>query len=204
MPFPEFFSRIPAITLHDPLAELLGSAVDGRLEYRFEDAVRLTGHACPTVAGAWLTGCSALQALYPDTLPVRGQIDVAFGEGESQGVTGVIASVLGLLIGAAGRGGFAGLGGHFRRRDLLQFGVDGVAQVRFCRRDTGQTADCRLSLAAVPGNPRTGEQLARLLAGEHTPELARAFQHAWLARVESILLDSALRPQLLDLRLGSS
>lgn len=204
MTFPEFFSRIPAITLHDPLADFLGSAKDGRLEYRFEDAVRLTGHACPTVAGAWLTGCSALQALYPGTLPERGQIDVAFGDDETQGVTGVIASVLGLLTGAAGRGGFAGLGGHFRRRDLLKFGAQGVAQVRFRRCDTGQTADCRLSLAAVPGDPPTGALLARVLAGEHTPEMAREFQRGWLSRVESILLDSALRPQLLDIRLGSS
>jgi len=203
MTFPEFFSRIPAITLHDPLAELLGSAAEGRLEYRFEDAVRLTGHACPTVAGAWLTACSALQALYPKTLPVRGQIDVAFGDGETQGVTGVIASVLGLLTGAAGQGGFAGLGGHFRRRELLQFGVEGVAQIRFRRRDNGQSADCRLSLAAAPGDPRTGELLARLLAGDNTPELAQQFQRAWLDRIESILLDSALRPQLLDIRLGS-
>lgn len=203
MTFPEFFSRVPTITLHDPLADLLGSATDGRLEYRFEDAVRLTGHACPTVAGAWLTGCNALQALYPETLPVRGQIEVAFGDSETQGVTGVIASVLGLLTGAAGRGGFAGLGGHFRRRDLLQFGVEGITQVCFRRRDTGQTADCRLSLAAAPADPNTGELLGRLLAGDSSPELARQFQRCWLARVESILLDSALRPQLLDIRLSS-
>lgn len=204
MIFPEFFSRIPAITLHDPLADFLGSAKDGRLDYRFEDAVRLTGHACPTVAGAWLTGCGALKALYPESLPVRGQIDVAFGDSESQGVTGVIASVLGLLTGAAGRGGFAGLGGHFGRRERLQFGVQGVAQVRLRRRDTGQTADCRLSLAAAPADSQTGELLARLLAGDNTPGLAAQFHRCWLARVESILLDEALHPRLLEIRVSSN
>ena len=203
MNFPDFYAAVPGITVYDPLAELLGAPADGVIRYEFADAVKLAGHGCPTVAGAWLTGCSALRALYPETLPVRGQIEVAFGDSETQGVTGVIASVLGLLTGAAGRGGFAGLGSHFRRRDLLQFGVQGIAQVRFRRRDTGQTADCRLSLAAAPADPNTGELLGRLLAGDSTPELARQFQRCWLARVESILLDSALRPQLLDIRLSS-
>ena len=36
-------------------------------------------------------------------------------------ITGVVASVLGLLSGAAGDGGFAGLGGQFVRRGLLQY-----------------------------------------------------------------------------------
>lgn len=202
MTFPDFFSRIPPVTLYDPLADFLGSAKDGRLDYHFADAVRLTGHACPTVAGAWLTACGALQALYPETLPVRGQIDVAFGDSESQGVTGVIASVLGLLTGAAGRGGFSGLGGHFNRRELLQFGVAGVSQVRFHRRDTGLTADCRLSLAAAPADPVTGQLLARLLSGDNSPDLAGEFHRLWLARVERILLDATLRPQLLDIRLS--
>ena len=53
MAFPEFFARVPAVTLRDPLAELLGAAEGGLIEYRFADAVKLTGHSCPTVAGAW-------------------------------------------------------------------------------------------------------------------------------------------------------
>ena len=32
MAFPEFFSRIPTITLRDPLAELLGTAEGGLIE----------------------------------------------------------------------------------------------------------------------------------------------------------------------------
>mgnify|MGYP003492414693 FL=1 len=40
--------------MRDPLAELLGAAEGGRLEYTYADAVKLTGHSCPTVAGAWL------------------------------------------------------------------------------------------------------------------------------------------------------
>jgi hypothetical protein len=35
MTFPDFFAQIPPITLRDPLAELLGAAEDGLIEYHF-------------------------------------------------------------------------------------------------------------------------------------------------------------------------
>ncbi|MHB8425520.1 MAG: hypothetical protein ACYDB9_10305 [Gammaproteobacteria bacterium] len=44
----------------------------------FFDAVRLTGHSCPTVARAFLMTRAALGALYADKLPVRGEIQVDF------------------------------------------------------------------------------------------------------------------------------
>ena len=200
--FPDFFAHVPSITVHDPLAELLGTAAGGRLTYSFTDAVRLTGHACPTVAGAWLTGYAALHALYPEQLPERGGIEVAIGDTEEAGVSGVIGSVLGLLTGAAGCGGFAGLGGRYGRRQLLQFGVDGVSQIRLRRRDTGRYADCRLSLAAVPAAPQTGELLGRLLGGDPSPLVADTFRRCWLKRVERILLDDTLQPQLLHIVIG--
>ena len=33
--FPAFFAAAPHITLHDPLAEFLGSCTDGLIEYRY-------------------------------------------------------------------------------------------------------------------------------------------------------------------------
>jgi hypothetical protein len=111
MSFPEFFARIPGITLRDPLAELLGATEGGLIDYRFADAVKLAGHSCPTVAGAWLMTVRALRALYGDETPQRGQISVALSESIDRGVAGVIGSVAGLLTGAAGIGGFKGLGG---------------------------------------------------------------------------------------------
>ena len=197
MAFPDYFSRIPPITLHDPLAELLGAAEDGLIEYRFTDAVKLAGHACPTVAGAWLAGCGGLQALYDEETPERGNVRVDFGEALESGVTGVIGSVLGLLTGAAGNGGFAGLGGRYRRRGLLHFGVAGVAQIRLTRLDNGRQVDCRVDLGAVPADPRTGELLGKILAGQADAAQRQLFARLWQARVEQILLDSALRPRLL-------
>ena len=41
MAFPEFFAHVPTVTLRDPLAELLGAADGGLIEYRYADAVKL-------------------------------------------------------------------------------------------------------------------------------------------------------------------
>ncbi|MGB9194890.1 MAG: hypothetical protein WCB88_13250, partial [Azonexus sp.] len=88
MAFPEFFARIPAVTLRDPLAELLGAAEGGLIEYRFADAVKLAGHSCPTVAGAWLMTVRALRALYGAGIPLRGNIKVALRDELESGVSG--------------------------------------------------------------------------------------------------------------------
>jgi hypothetical protein len=142
MAFPEFFARVPAVTLRDPLAELLGAAEGGLIEYRFADAVKLTGHSCPTVAGAWLMTVRALRALYGDEIPERGNVAVALRESLDGGVAGVIGSVAGLLTGAAGAGGFKGLGGRHSRRNLLQFGVAGGGVIACLVRMLRSTALC--------------------------------------------------------------
>lgn len=52
MQYPAFFDEVEPIVLYDPLAEFLGAATAGRVEYTYLDAVKLAGHSCPTVAGA--------------------------------------------------------------------------------------------------------------------------------------------------------
>src|SRR3546814_4436243 len=66
MGFPAFFDDAPVLRLRDRLSELLGATPDGVIEYRYADAVRLAGHSCPTVAGAWLCARAGLRALYGD------------------------------------------------------------------------------------------------------------------------------------------
>ena len=65
MKTPAFFDAVPTMTVADPLAEALGAADGGAIEYRYVDAVKLAGHSCPTVAGAWLMTRAALARLYP-------------------------------------------------------------------------------------------------------------------------------------------
>ena len=200
MAFPEFFARIPAITLRDPLAELLGAAEGGLIEYRFADAVKLAGHSCPTVAGAWLMTARALRALYGDEIPVRGDLRVALGETPDSGVAGVIASIAGLLTGAAGDGGFKGLGGRYGRRNLLRFGVAGVGGLAFTRLDTNVAVDCILRLEMVPADPRLGGLLGAILQGTADTGNTQLFGELWQDRVRRILIDHADDPEIVQLR----
>jgi hypothetical protein len=199
MAFPDFFDDIPPITLRDPLAELLGAAEDGLIEYRFADAVKLAGHSCPTVAGAWLMTTRALRALYGDEIPERGNIAVAMPEALSQGVAGVIASVATLLTGAAGDGGFKGLGGQHSRRNLLHFEADGVAGLAFTRLDKNLTVDCVLRLNFVPADPRMGQLLPAILQGNASPEEKRLFGQLWQDRVRRILIEHGDDPALVEI-----
>jgi hypothetical protein len=200
MAFPEFFARVAPITLRDPLAELLGAAAGGLIEYRFADAVRLAGHSCPTVAGAWLMTVRGLRALYGEDVPERGNIAVALRENLDSGVAGVIASIAGLLTGAAAAGGFKGLGGRYSRRNLLQFGVDGISGMAFIRRDTNAAVDCTLRLETVPADPRLASLLGAILQGTADAGNIRLFGELWQDRVRRILIDHADDPDIVQLR----
>ncbi len=200
MAFPEFFARIAPVTLRDPLAELLGAAEGGLIEYRFADAVRLAGHSCPTVAGAWLMTVRALRALYGEEIPERGNIAVALRESLDSGVAGVIASVAGLLTGAAGAGGFKGLGGRYSRRNLLQFGVDGISGMAFTRLVSNVAVGCTLRLETVPADPRLASLLGAILHGTADAGNTRMFGELWQDRVRRILIDHADDPEIVQLR----
>lgn len=191
MSFPDFFDQVPRITVRDPLAELLGSCPGGLLSYGYADAVKLAGHSCPTVASAYWLGVRALKALYGDEVPVRGHIQVSLREPLEAGTTGVVASVLGLLTGAASGGGFAGLAGQFVRRGLLQFNAGIESELRFTRVDTGQAVLAQGHPHSVPGDPQTMRLMQMCLAGSATQEQRDEFGRLWQARVRRILLEHA-------------
>ena len=138
MNFPDFYELSPVVQTRDPFAAMLGAARDGLLEYHYVDAVRLAGHSCPTVAGAYLIGRAALRALYPDEPAARGSIAVHMPAPENEGTTGVMAQVLTLLTGAAADNGFHGIQGRFRRMGLLSFADQREGEaILFKRLDTG-------------------------------------------------------------------
>jgi hypothetical protein len=196
MPFPAFYAQVRKIVVHDPLAEFLGAVDDGVLEYSYYDAVKLAGHSCPTVAGAYLMTLRALTCLYPDGLPERGGLDVEFRDDLAAGVTGVIANVTSLVTGAAQAGGFKGIGGRFDRRDLLRFGVAIGAQVRFRRRDTNNAVSVRYRPERVPPDPALAPLLAAVQAGRASPAEQAQFRDLWQARVQRLLIDHADDPEL--------
>lgn len=170
-----------SIVMRDPLAEFLGAAEGGRLEYTYADAVKLTGHSCPTVAGAYLATRDALAELYPEGLPERGAIRVQLREQLADGVAGVVASVAGLITGAAAEGGFKGIAGRFERRGLLAFGAPIAKDMRFTRLDTGRAVEVELARAASA--PELMGALRRALAPDASAAERETFARAWQARV---------------------
>lgn len=186
MATPAFFEQVPAIVLHDALAELLGAADDGLIEYRYLDAVRLAGHSCPTVAGAWLMTLEALARLYPGETPERGRIQVDLRGAADEGAVGVVANVIGLITGAAGGGGFGGIAGHHARRGLLAFGAAIAGEARFTRLDSGKSVEASFSAETVPAHPQLRARMQRALAAEAAPEERGAFASAWQERVARI------------------
>ena len=199
MAFPSFFSEVQPIVMHDRLAQFLGAADGGIIEYRYADAVKLAGHSCPTVAGAYLLCSRVLAALYPDELPERGEIRVDFRAAQDAGAIGVTAAVVGLITGASGIGGFQGIAGHFSRRHLLGFEeLDQPGEIRITRRDNGKSLSASLHLEQVAPDPRSGSLLQRLLAGERDPLVGEIFATLWQDRVRRILIDHFDDPHLVS------
>jgi hypothetical protein len=191
MRYPYFFDQAPTIWMRDPLAGFLGAAVGGLIEYRYIDAVKLSGHSCPTVAAAWLMTRRALQALYGAATAERGNVRVELRSRRDEGTAGVIANVASLVTGAAGDTGFKGIGGRFDRRDLLRFGVELPAELRFTRRDTGDAVDASADLRKVAADPDMLPLLQRCAAGRATEDEALRFADLWQARVRRLLLEHA-------------
>jgi hypothetical protein len=188
MPHPEFFDLVPTLTLRDPLADLLGAAAEGLIEYRYADAVRLAGHSCPTVAGAWLMTRQALTALYPNTTPERGGLRVQLRDAPNVANAGVVGAVIGLVTGAAGEGGFQGLGGRHGRRGLLEFGIAMAGETRFMRLDTGAGVELGYRPQVVPPDSALPGLMPAVIAGTASASERVEFGRLWQDRVRRILL----------------
>ena len=81
---PTFFGQGPTICLRDPLAAFLGAAEGGLMTYSYQDAVKLAGHSCPTVAGSFVAVIRGLKALYSNDMPERGNIEVLMTKGKKK------------------------------------------------------------------------------------------------------------------------
>jgi hypothetical protein len=193
---PDFFADAPRITLHDPLAEFLGAAEGGIIEYSYADVVKLAGHSCPTVASAFLMARAGLAALYPDGIPERGAVRVDMPEPADEGVSGVIGSVIGMITGAAGAGGFHGIGGRFDRRSLLAFGVPALSRPPRSRTDTGSAVSGSVRTERVPMDPRMRGLLQQCMTGAASREDEAQFRALWQDRVRRLLVDHQDDPQL--------
>ena len=196
--YPAFYDQVRTITLRDPLAEFLGAASGGLITYSYVDAVKLAGHSCPTVAGAYLMTLKGLQALYPDTTAERGAVRVRMRDGIESGVTGVIANVVGMITGATQKNGFKGIGGRFDRRDLLFFNTAIAADIRFERVDSDAAVEVSYRPGLVQGSTRLKALLGKIGEGGPRGSELQEFGEQWQARVQRILIDYIDDPALIS------
>lgn len=202
MNYPTFFDKVKTITLYDNLSEFLGATTDGKIEISYLDCVKLAGHSCPTVAGAYLMTKAALEALYSDTLPQRGSIEIDIKDSETEGVSGVIGNVIGYIVGGAGVGGFKGMMGHFSRDNLIRYGVNIPSQIKVTRLDTNDSVNVSIDISKVPGNPEMKPLMQKALQGIASKEEKARFQELWQQRVEAMLLDSDLAKEIITITKG--
>ncbi len=187
MKYPDFFKEIESIILYDDLAEFLGSTDDGLIEISYTEIVKMAGHSCAVVGGAYLMASIGLKALYGNDFPRRGHIKVEVKSPLEEGNTGVMASVLSNITGATSTTGFGGIQGKFARRGLMFFDVPMDASIRLTRMDTGKSVEINYNPAKVV---QPGKILMSAIAPNVSEEQKKSFPHRWQEMVKTIF-DSA-------------
>ena len=137
---PDYINNVEPIIVYDELAAFLGAIQDGIYTVTYWEIVKMAGHSCATVAGAWLMAWHGLKALYEDELPRRGEIRVELKGDVQEHHSGVVGMVLTNITGATRDDGFGGIpGGKFNRTGLLHYKAPIDTDVRFTRLDTGKS-----------------------------------------------------------------
>ena len=202
MHYPNFYSQVAPIRLYDPLSEFLGAFKDGRLEISYLDCVKLAGHSCPTVAGAYLMALQGLDALYGDYLPSRGNIKVQMRNSETEGVTGVICNVISFITGANGEDGFKGIQGNFARNNLIDFDIPMEGEVTLTRLDTNESVTLSYDPSIIKPDTRMKALMGKNVQGSATEEEKSLFRELWQERVERILLSTNNYDQMITIIKG--
>jgi hypothetical protein len=195
--FRDFLNEVSPIKFKEPLAETLGAfkKSGATLEYTFVDTLKLAGHACPIIAGAYLCCQKALEDLYNDEIPIRGEISVTvYGEAD-EGVYGVMAQVFSFLTGAAPVTGFRGLSHKFKRKDLLKFSSKKIDTQAMCfefrRLDNDKAVIIKFYPHQIPFPEENAKRMAKLME-KVIWEAAREeemdeFQELWMGKVQDML-----------------
>ncbi len=188
-----FYAEVEPVKLREPLAEFLGAVNQAEeFVYAYEDVVKLAGHSCPSVAGAYKLTQKALGALYGQDIPVRGRISVKILGGVEDGANGPMSQVIGLITGAAGQTGFAGLGMRFIRKDKLIFDEVNAEpnSFIFTRDDTGGSVKITYNLRLIPQDPRLPELLTKCVVDTADQGEREEFQRLWQKMVKTVLLEA--------------
>lgn len=182
----KFFDDVEKIVMSEPLGGLLGS--ESVSVFSFGDVVKLSGHSCPTIAGAYLMTLYALKALHSNELPIRGNIKVEMKGKKNDGVVGVMANVASFITGAKEEDGFKGLGGIFARNNLLFFGAKIKGEMKFTRVDTKKSVEVSYDISNMALSDFDGSLIQKSLMNKATKEEMELLGQQWQKRVSEILL----------------
>ncbi|GJQ48707.1 hypothetical protein KsCSTR_42660 [Candidatus Kuenenia stuttgartiensis] len=192
-----FFNTVEPIKIRDMLAVVLG-AIDKNEPFVFDytDVIKLAGHSCPAVSGAYKLTQLALKTLYKNDMPERGRILVTFKGGVDYKVNGPISQVVTLITGASVETGFKGLGGgKYNRHNLLSFNEEeeaepnAVCTVIFERMDNNKKIEISYRNHMLPMNPKMGDLMPLAVTGKGTDAEIKEFGELWHERIKIILLN---------------
>jgi len=183
MEYPNYIDKVESITLKDDLSEFLGTSKNGIIEISYLEIVKMAGHSCAVVSGAYLMALKGLKALYGNDLPKRGEIKVEL-KGTLEDNTGVTAQVLSNITGATTDTGFLGVKGKFNRRGLLSYGNDIPATVKFTRLDTNEAVLVNYMLGKIV-NPK--DILQSAISEDASEEDKKSFPERWQEMVKTII-----------------
>lgn len=187
-----FYDEVEPIKLKDPLAVFLG-AIDEQEEFIFtyEDAVKLAGHSCPAVSGAYKVTEKALKALYGSEIPMRGGISVRVLGSIDNGANGPISQVISLITGAAPETGFAGLGNSFVRKNKLIFDEknEEANAFVFTRDDNKKSVKVTYHPENVPADEDMHELFTKSIVGTANEKQKEKFKEMWQKRVRCVLFE---------------
>ena len=189
-----FYNDAEPIKLREPLAEFLGAVDKGEeFVFTYQDAVKLAGHSCPAVSGAYKITQKALRELYGDKLPVRGEISVRVLGSVDNGANGPIAQVIGLITGAATETGFAGLGQRFGRKGKLIFDTDNEEPNTFIftRDDNQKSVKVSYHPENIPTVDKMSDLITKCIVGTATERQQEEFKKMWQERVRMVLFEEA-------------
>ncbi len=187
-----FYDDVEPIKLREPLAEFLGVINEGEeVVFTYTDAVKLAGHSCPAVSGAYKLTQKALKALYGNEIPVRGEISVRVLGSVDNGANGPISQVISLITGAAPQTGFAGLGQRFARKDKLIFDEKNEEPnaFTFTRDNTKKSVKVVYHPELLPQDENMPALFTKCIVGTASKKQKEEFQEKWQKRVKAVLFE---------------
>ncbi len=188
----KFFDDVEPIILKDPLSVVLGAMDEEEvMVFKYPDAVKLAGHSCVSVSGAYKLTAKALKSLYGEEVPIRGDITVAIMGGPEDMAYGPISQVISFITGAAPITGFKGLKGKFKRQNRLIFDKANPEFNTFIfqRTDTGKTIRITFNPQVLPQNEKIGELMLQVLSNKATEKDKVEFINLWQGNVKEVLLN---------------